>query len=164
PDNWTIDSVKSALAAKKLSARELATEFFTRIDEQNPTLNAYLTLSPERAYAQADKIDALIAANKPLPPLSGVPIGIHDVLSAHALGPPGTPQRRQRHPPAAHSPAVAPPEAPVSVLLANTNRDQCAIGRSNESSGVGLVKSPVAFDRVPGRSGGRSAAVAAPGD
>ena len=33
---WTISSVRSALAAKKLSARELATEFFTRIDAQNP--------------------------------------------------------------------------------------------------------------------------------
>ena len=65
--NWTISSVKSALAAEKLSARELAADFFKRIDAQNPTLNAYLTLSPERAYAQADKIDALIAANKPLP-------------------------------------------------------------------------------------------------
>ena len=73
PENWTIDTVKSALTAKKLSARELAADFFKRIDAQNPALNAYLTLSPERAYAQADKIDALVAAGRPLPPLAGVP-------------------------------------------------------------------------------------------
>ena len=60
--NWRIDAVKSALADKKLSARELAADFFSRIGAQNPALNAYLTLSPERAYAQADKIDALIAS------------------------------------------------------------------------------------------------------
>src|SRR5579859_7223075 len=84
-DHWTISSVKSALAARKLSARELAADFFTRIDAQNPTLNAYLTLSEERAYAQADKIDALIAANKPLPPLAGVPVAIKDVLSTRGI-------------------------------------------------------------------------------
>src|SRR5262249_59156705 len=83
--NWTISSIKSALAAKRISARELAADFFKRIESRNPTLNAYLTLSPERAYAQADKIDTLIAANKPLPPLAGVPIGIKDVLSTRGI-------------------------------------------------------------------------------
>ncbi len=47
--NWTIDGVKEALAAKKISARELAAEFYKRIEEKNPELNAYLALSPERA-------------------------------------------------------------------------------------------------------------------
>jgi len=46
PESWTISSVRDALAAKKLSARELAADFFKRIDAQNPTLNAYLTLRP----------------------------------------------------------------------------------------------------------------------
>ena len=44
--NWTIAGVKDALAAKKISARELAAEFYTRIEANNPALNAYLTLSP----------------------------------------------------------------------------------------------------------------------
>src|SRR5205814_2381991 len=79
------DVLKHALPAKKLSASELAADFFTRIDAQNPALNAYLTLSPERAYAQADKIDALIASNKPLPPLAGVPVAIKDVLSTRGI-------------------------------------------------------------------------------
>src|SRR5947207_9837570 len=79
--NWTIDGVRESLSAKKISARELATDFYKRIGVRNAELNAYLALSPERAYAQADKIDALIASNKPLPPLAGVPVAIKDVLS-----------------------------------------------------------------------------------
>ena len=79
--NWTIDAVKEALTAKKTSARELAGEFYKRIDARNGDLNAYLALSPERAYAQADRMDALIAAGKPLPSLAGVPVAIKDVLS-----------------------------------------------------------------------------------
>src|SRR5260221_10617888 len=83
--NWTIDGVKEALAAKKISARELAAEFYTRIDAKNPALNAYLTLSPERARRQTDRIDALVAEGMPLPPLAGVPVAIKDVISTRGI-------------------------------------------------------------------------------
>src|SRR5215468_7848030 len=79
--NWTIEAVKAALAAKKISARELMSDFYKRIEARNPELNAYLALTPERARRQADKIDALIAEGKPIPPLAGVPIAIKDVIS-----------------------------------------------------------------------------------
>jgi len=62
--NWTIDGVRDALAAKKIAARELAADFYTRIEARNPELNAYLALSPERARRQADRIDALVAEGK----------------------------------------------------------------------------------------------------
>jgi Asp-tRNA(Asn)/Glu-tRNA(Gln) amidotransferase A subunit family amidase len=49
---WTVASIQAALRAKKVSAREIATEFYADIDQQNPTLNAYLALSRERAFAR----------------------------------------------------------------------------------------------------------------
>ena len=161
--NWTISSVREALTAKKLSARELATEFFTRIDAQNPTLNAYLTLSPERAYAQADKIDALIAANKPLPPLAGVPIGIKDVLSTRGIRTTCGSKILENHFPAYDATAVERLESAGAVLLGKTNCDEFAMGSSNENSAYGPVKNPLALDRVPGGSSGGSAAVVAAG-
>src|SRR5258706_15437070 len=69
--SWTIESVKTAIAAKKVSARELAAEHFKRIAARNGELNAYLTLSEERAYAQADKIDAAVAAGGKVAAVSG---------------------------------------------------------------------------------------------
>src|SRR5438876_20052 len=45
---WTIEGVKEALAAKKISARELLADFYRRIEARNPELNAYLALTPER--------------------------------------------------------------------------------------------------------------------
>jgi len=69
---WSIDGVRQALEAKEISARELAADFFGQIEKKNPELNAYLTLSQDRAYAQADRVDALVASGKPLPPLAGV--------------------------------------------------------------------------------------------
>src|SRR5215469_3856722 len=74
--NWTIRGVQAALGAKKVSARELAAEHFKRIDARNNEMNVYLTLCEERAYAQADRIDAEVAAGRPLPVLAGVPIAV----------------------------------------------------------------------------------------
>jgi len=161
--NWTISSVRDALATKKLSARELAADFFTRIDAQNPTLNAYLTLSPERAYAQADKIDALIASNKPLPPLAGVPIAIKDVLSTRGIRTTCGSKILENHFPAYDATAVERLESAGAVLLGKTNCDEFAMGSSNENSAYGPVKNPIALDRVPGGSSGGSAAVVAAG-
>src|SRR5882724_722520 len=163
PESWPISSVRDALAAKKLSARELAADFFKRIDAQNPTLNAYLTLSPERAYAQADKIDALIAANKPLPPLAGVPVGIKDVLSTRGIRTTCASKILENHYPAYDATAVERLQSAGAVLLGKTNCDEFAMGSSNENSAYGPVKNPLALDRVPGGSSGGSAAAVAAG-
>ncbi len=82
---WTIQSVREAIAAKNVSARELAAEFYKRIEERNPVLNAFLILCPDRASAQAQRIDGLVAAKKPLPPLAGVPVAVKDVISTRGI-------------------------------------------------------------------------------
>src|SRR5437667_10514789 len=83
--NWTIDGVRVALAAKKISARELAADFYKRIESRNPELNAFLTLSPERARRQTDKIDDLVAEGKPLPPLAGMTVAAKEVISTRGI-------------------------------------------------------------------------------
>src|ERR1700687_3471217 len=82
---WTIGTVQEALTTKKISARELAADYYKRIEARNVELNAYLTLSEDRAYAQADRVDALVAAGKPLPPLAGVPIAVKEVISTRGV-------------------------------------------------------------------------------
>src|SRR2546430_9452600 len=83
--NWSIDGVKEALRAKKISARELASDLYKRIESRNPALNAFLTLSPERARRQTDRIDALVAEGRPLPPLAAVPGAVKDVISTPGI-------------------------------------------------------------------------------
>ncbi len=158
---WTIDDVKSALAGKKISARELTADFYNRIAAGNPGLNAYLALSPERAYAQAAKIDALIAAGKPLPALGGVPIAIKDVLSTRGTVTTCGSKILENYVPPYDATAVTRLEEAGAILLGKTNCDEFAMGSSNENSAYGPVKNPVALDRVPGGSSGGSAAVVA---
>ncbi len=161
--NWTIDGVKEALAAKKISARELAAEFYTRIEAKNPELNAYLALSPERARRQTDRIDALVAEGKPLPPLAGVPVAIKDVISTRGIKTTCGSKILQNYIPPFDATAVERLEAAGAVILGKTNCDEFAMGSSNENSAYGPVKNPLALDRVPGGSSGGSAAVVAAG-
>jgi aspartyl-tRNA(Asn)/glutamyl-tRNA(Gln) amidotransferase subunit A len=162
-ETWTIDGVRGAIAAKKVSARELTDEFYKRIAARNTELNAYLTLSQERAYAQAAKVDALAAAGKPLPPLAGAPIAVKDVISTKGVRTTCGSKILEHYVPPYDATAVERLEAAGAVILGKTNCDEFAMGSSNENSAYGPVRNPVATDRVPGGSSGGSAAAVAGG-
>jgi aspartyl-tRNA(Asn)/glutamyl-tRNA(Gln) amidotransferase subunit A len=163
PANWTIDEVREALASKKVSARELAADYFKRIETRNPELNAYLALSPDRAMAQADRMDALVAAGKPLPPLAGVPVAVKDVISTRGVRTTCGSKILENYIPPYDATAVERLEAAGAVILGKTNCDEFAMGSSNENSAYGPVRNPEATDRVPGGSSGGSAAAVAAG-
>ncbi|MGC2067662.1 MAG: Asp-tRNA(Asn)/Glu-tRNA(Gln) amidotransferase subunit GatA [Candidatus Acidiferrales bacterium] len=159
---WTITGVREALQAKKISARELTEEFYARIDSRNPELNAFLTLCPERAYAQADRVDAGIGQGATLPPLAGVPMAIKDVLSTSGVRTTCGSRILENYVPAYDATAIERLESAGAVILGKTNCDEFAMGSSNENSAYGPVRNPIATDRVPGgSSGGSAAAVAA---
>jgi aspartyl-tRNA(Asn)/glutamyl-tRNA(Gln) amidotransferase subunit A len=160
---WTIAGVRAALLAKKISARELAAEFYGRINQRNPELNAYLTLSPERAYAQADRVDTAIARGETLPPLAGVPVAIKDVISTCGIRTTCASKILETYVPPYDATAVERLDQAGAVFLGKTNCDEFAMGGSNENSAYGPVRNPVAPDRVPGGSSGGSAAAVAAG-
>ena len=160
-ETWTINSVREAIAAKKTSAREIAAEYYRRIAERNGKLNAYLTLCEGRAYAQTDRIDALVAAGKPLPPLAGVPIAIKDVISTREVRTTCGSKILSNYVPPYDATAVLRLEAAGAVILGKTNCDEFAMGSSNENSAYGPVQNPAAPGCVPGGSSGGSAAVVA---
>lgn len=161
--NWTIEKVKESLAAKKISARELTKEFYGRIAERNGELNAYLTLCEERAYAQAARVDALIAAGKALPALAGVPIAVKDVISTRGVRTTCGSKILEHYVPPYDATAVEQLEEAGAVILGKTNCDEFAMGSSNENSAYGPVRNPEALERVPGGSSGGSAAAVAAG-
>jgi aspartyl-tRNA(Asn)/glutamyl-tRNA(Gln) amidotransferase subunit A len=161
--SWTIAGVRSALEAKNISARELAAEFYARIERRNAELNAFLTLSQERAYSQADRIDASIARGEALPPLAGVPIAIKDVLSTRNIRTTCASKILETYVPPYDATAVERLDRAGAVFLGKTNCDEFAMGGSNENSAYGPVRNPVAPDHVPGGSSGGSAAAVAAG-
>src|SRR5215472_16068815 len=160
--NETITSARGAIAAKKVSARELAADYFKRIAARNGELNAYLTLSEERAYRQAGRVDAMVAQGKPLPPMAGVPIAVKDVISTRGIRTTCGSKILSNYIPPYDATAVTRLETAGAVILGKTNCDEFAMGSSNENSAYGNVQNPAAPGCVPGgSSGGSAAAVAA---
>jgi aspartyl-tRNA(Asn)/glutamyl-tRNA(Gln) amidotransferase subunit A len=160
---WTVASIQAALQTKKISAREIAAESYAEIDRRNPELNAYLTLAHERAYAQADRVDAAMARGKKLPPLAGVPVAIKDVISTAGVRTTCGSRILESYIPPYDATAITKLENAGAVVLGKTNCDEFAMGSSNENSAYGPVRNPVARDRVPGGSSGGSAVAVAAG-
>jgi aspartyl-tRNA(Asn)/glutamyl-tRNA(Gln) amidotransferase subunit A len=160
---WTIAGVRDALRTKEISARELTKDFFSRIENRNRQLNAFLALSLDRAYSQADRIDAVIAKGDALPPLAGVPIAVKDVISTRDVPTTCGSKILESYIPPYDATAIERLESAGAVILGKTNCDEFAMGSSNENSAYGPVRNPVALDRVPGGSSGGSAAAVAAG-
>src|ERR1700689_4800059 len=160
---WTIASVRDALLAKKTSARELAKDFYAQIERRNPEINAFLALCPERAYAQADRVDTAIARGQPLGSLAGVPVAIKDVISTKGVRTTCGSKILENYTPPYDATAIERLENAGAVILGKTNCDEFAMGSSNENSAYGPVRNPMAPDRVPGGSSGGSAAAVAAG-
>src|ERR1700720_2605859 len=156
--SWTISAVRDALRSKEISARELTKDFFARIDNRNRQLNAFLALSVDRAFAQADRIDAMIAKGDALPPLAGVPIAVKDVISTRDITTTCGSKILETYVPPYDATAVTRLERAGAVILGKTNCDEFAMGSSNENSAYGPVRNPVAPEHVPGGSSGGSAA------
>ena len=158
----TFAELRAEIAACRTRAADLAAAYYERIEKKNPRLNVYLSLTKERALAQAAQVDAQAAKGDPLPALAGIPVGIKDVLVMKgAPATAGSKILEGYHPPY-DATAVTRLEAAGAVLLGKINCDEFAMGSSNENSAYGPVRNPVDTERVPGgSSGGSAAAVAA---
>ena len=158
----TIATIRETIANKKASAREITADYYKRIAAQNRQLNAFLTLCEERAYRQADRVDAMVAAGKSLPTLAGVPIAVKDVISTRGVRTTCSSKILSNYIPPYDATAVSRLEGAGAVVLGKTNCDEFAMGSSNENSAYGNVQNPAAPGCVPGgSSGGSAAAVAA---
>ena len=158
----TLAALRADLAEGRVKAADLAREYYERIEKKNPYLNVYLSLTKDRALAQAERMDAIAAKGDPLPVLAGVPVGIKDVLVTEgAVSTAGSKILQGYHPPY-DATAVARLEAAGAVILGKLNCDEFAMGSSTENSAYGPVRNPADPERVPGgSSGGSAAAVAA---
>src|ERR1700690_2176827 len=161
-NSLTIDTVRLAVQQKHVTAFALAEAQYARIQQEDERIGAYLTLCKDRALEQADRIDRLGEKGEKLPPLSGVPVGIKDVLVTKGVRTTAGSKSLENYIPPYDCTAVARLEAAGAVVLGKTNCDEFAMGSSNENSAFRPVHNPRDLTRVPGgSSGGSAAAVAA---
>jgi aspartyl-tRNA(Asn)/glutamyl-tRNA(Gln) amidotransferase subunit A len=124
-------------------------------------VHAFLHVTADSALEQAKAVDAKVAAGTPLGALAGVPLGLKDVLAMK--GEPTTAGSKilEGWRPPYDSTVVARLRAADIVILGKTNMDEFAMGSSTEHSAYGPTHNPWDLDRIPGGSGGGSAAALA---
>ena len=122
-----------------------------------------LTVTEDRALAQAAAVDALVAAGKPLPPLAAVPMSVKDVINIKGVRNTCGSRVLENFVSPYTATAVERIEAAGAVVVGKANCDEFAMGSSNENSAYGSVRNPVDLERVPGGSSGGSAAAVAAG-
>ncbi|HKV94261.1 MAG TPA: Asp-tRNA(Asn)/Glu-tRNA(Gln) amidotransferase subunit GatA [Candidatus Angelobacter sp.] len=159
----TVESVRTAIAEKRLTASGLVEGFYQRIKSEDREIHAYLTLCENRALQQVERIDRIAAAGGPLPPLAGVPVGIKDVMVTRGVRTTAGSKILENFIPPYDCTAVARMEAAGAIVLGKLNCDEFAMGSSNENSAYGPVRNPHDKSRVPGGSSGGSAAAVAAG-
>ena len=162
-DQLTVLSAKTAVEEKQVTATTLVDAFYAKIEAEDPAIGAYLTLSKDRAYAQASRIDRLADAGNELPPLAGVPIAVKDVFTTRDIRTTAASKILENFIAPYDATVVSRLEEAGAIILGKTNCDEFAMGSSNENSGFGPVRNPRDTSRVPGGSSGGSAAAVAAG-
>ena len=159
----TIDEIRNLLTLKKVSAEDLVRAHLDRIEQKDREVRAYLTLCPDRALEQAKKIDRLVAAGEPLPPLAGVPAAVKDEIVTRGVRSTCSSRMLENYIPPYDATAVERLEAAGACVLGKTNCDEFAMGSSTENSAFFPTRNPHDLARVPGGSSGGSASAVAAG-
>ena len=153
--------MSDALAKKEISAVELANQHYAQIAVVDKDVHAFLHLDKEGALAQAESIDKKRAAGEKLSPLAGVPLALKDVLVQKGVPTTcGSKMLEGWRPPYDATVVTKLKDAGI-VILGKTNMDEFAMGSSTENSAYGPTHNPWDLSRIPGGSGGGSAAALA---
>lgn len=145
-----------------LSAQEIAASYFARIDRLEPSVDAFLSFSKERALNKAKELDEKRANKKPLGRLAGVPIAVKDNINVQGESCTCGSKILQGYRSPYSATAVKLIEDEDALIIGKTNCDEFAMGSSTEHSAYKRTKNPWNLACTPGgSSGGSAAAVAA---
>ncbi|MFV0450937.1 MAG: Asp-tRNA(Asn)/Glu-tRNA(Gln) amidotransferase subunit GatA [Propioniciclava sp.] len=149
------------IAARELTAVAVTQAFLAQIERVDAQVHAFLHVDAGGALSHAAEIDARLDAGEKLGPLAGVPVAVKDLFCTEGVPTTAASRMLEGWVPPYSSTVTRRLRAADLVMLGKTNLDEFAMGSSTESSGYGATRNPWDTDRVPGGSGGGSAAALA---
>ncbi len=164
----TIEELAALLAKRKISPVELTELFLRRIERQNPSLNAFLTVTAEHAFAAARHAEKQLqsrgrSSRRAHSLLTGIPISLKDNIWTRGIRSTAGSKILRDFIPADDSTVAQKLNRAGAVLVGKTNLNEFAYGITGSNVHYGQVRNPWALDRIPGGSSAGSAAAVAAG-
>lgn len=165
----SIEQIGKLFRKRKLSPVELAKFMLARIEQLNPKVNIYLTVTAEMALAQAKKAEAELfgprgrKGRRDRGPLHGIPISLKDNIHTAGIRTTAGSKILCKFIPKEDAVVVAQLKEAGAVLLGKTNMHEFAYGVTSNNPHYGPVRNPWDLSRIAGGSSGGSAAAVAAG-
>ena len=151
------------LAKKEISSVELTNDVFSRLDDVEGDVGAYLLTTREDAMKNAEAVDKKVAAGEEIPFLAGIPGAIKDNICTNGVKTTCASKILENFVPPYDATVMTKLKKNNTVVVGKTNLDEFAMGGSTENSAYHVTHNPWNTDCVPGGSSGGSAAAVASG-
>jgi aspartyl-tRNA(Asn)/glutamyl-tRNA(Gln) amidotransferase subunit A len=165
----SIEEVARLYRKRKLSPVEVTKLMLARIEQLNPKLNAYITVTSELALAQAEKAEAELFAprsrkgHRDRGPLHGIPISLKDNIYTKNIRTTAGSKILKDLVPLHDAVVWVKLQEAGAILLGKTNLHEFAYGVTTNNPHYGPTRNPWDLDRIPGGSSGGSAVAVAAG-
>lgn len=161
-EKLTIHELRDKITNKEVSIKAVLDDVFSRIEQVEPKVEAYVTLNKEYAYRRAEELQARLDAGENIGILGGIPVALKDNMCMKDTLTTCSSKMLSNFVSPYDSTVVKRLEAEGAIIIGKTNMDEFAMGSSTATSYVKKTRNPWDLERVPGgSSGGAAASVAA---
>ena len=154
----TLLEAAAQLRARKVSSHELVSQSLARIQELNPQLNAFMTVTADAALLAARRCDEELAAGRDRGPLHGIPVALKDNFFTKGVRTTGGSKLFADHVPDHDSAVGEKLHQAGAVIVGKTGLHELAYGITSNNAHFGTIHNPHHPDRIPGGSSGGSGA------
>ena len=160
----TLSELQTLLSRREVSSTEVTSAYIERIRQVEPKVQAYLTVTEDIAMERASRADDLLQKGEKTAPLTGIPLGIKDLICTRGTKTTCASRMLENFIPPYSATVMDRLDSQHTVMLGKLNMDEFAMGSSTENSAFQKTRNPWDTERIPGGSSGGSAAAVAAGE